>query len=157
MDLDSLIAIVGVIIVLSTAAERLVEIIKGSVQGLSQVDPDPVKEEKRKARLQLIAVAASLVTSFLAVGPIGSALGWTESESSAAIGAHWLTLVGLGLLAAGGSSLWNSILGYLLGLKDIKKSEALATRLTVQTQMAAMSEARESSARGNRSGRELVA
>src|SRR5262245_23436898 len=128
MDLDGLIAIVSVLIVLSAAAERLVEIIKGFRQSLNQVNADPVEEAKRKARIQTLAVVCSLITSFLAFGPIGSALGWTETQLGAVIRAHGLTLFGLGLLAAGGSSLWNSILTYLVGLKDIKQSEALATR-----------------------------
>ena len=115
MDLTLLTAIVGLLIGLSVASERLVEILKGVIPALSQESTDPIKEGFRKAALQALAVIAGIVTAFLARPTFEGIIPPT------AMG-FWPVLA-LGLLASGGSGFWNSMLTYVTTLKDLKKME----------------------------------
>jgi hypothetical protein len=112
MDLS---AIISTLIVLSIASERLVEIVKGFIPALDKETNNPRKESRRKAYLQMLAVIAGIFTAFLA----RAALGTSVPEA-------WNTTTGvfaLGLLASGGSGLWNSVLGYANEVKKLKKDE----------------------------------
>ena len=65
--------------------------------------------------MQILAVLSGLLTAFLAKDYLPPELadatkGWS--------------ILGLGLLASGGSGFWNSILTYVTKVKDIKKVEA---------------------------------
>ena len=124
MSTDTLILYASILAMLSASSERLVELIKGRIPALNGPLLDPVLEERRKWRVNLLALVCSMLTAFLAAGPIGATLGWEETDLSALIWNHLATLVGLGLFAAGGSSFWNSVLGYLLSTKSIKKADA---------------------------------
>jgi hypothetical protein len=117
--MDKLTAIVGVVLAMSVASERLVEITKGFVPALDKQSPDPKIEGRRRSCLQLLAVASGVLTAFL-----GREYVPTEVAEPAG---HW-SIVGLGLLASGGSGLWNSILTYLTKVKDLKKVEAEVAR-----------------------------
>ena len=115
MDLNNLSAIVAVIVALSIASERLVEIIKGLLPFLNKENTtDPTKEGWRRAALHVLAVAAGIVTAWLAQPIIPTKAGALSSD---------LSFLPLGLLASGGSGFWNSILTYFLKIKDIKELE----------------------------------
>ena len=115
MDVGKLAAIVGVLVALSVASERLVEIIKGFSKFLSDANPDPVGDRWRRMLLQLIAVGAGIVTALLTQPAIkGVVPGLSDNV--------W-GILALGLLASGGSGFWNAILAYVLNVKDIKKAE----------------------------------
>lgn len=108
--------LVTLLVALSVASERLVEIVKNLVTFLNQEIEDPKREGQRKAILQGLAVASGIVTALLARPAIVDV-----------VPAPWQSPVGilaLGLLASGGSGFWNAILEYLLKVKDIKKFEA---------------------------------
>lgn len=114
--MENLISLVTLLIALSVASERLVDIIKNAIPWLNEKKNDPTKEGWRKAMLQTMAVFAGIVTAFLAKPAI-----------SDIISGPWDTVPGLlalGLLASGGSGLWNSVLTYLLKVKDIKSAHA---------------------------------
>ncbi len=113
---DNLSTVVSVIAALSVASERLVEIIKGLVPFLNNQTSDAQKERWRKICLQLLAMVAGIITAFLANTWIQSALPaeWTK---------NYAMILMLGLLASGGSGFWNSLLNYLLQLKNLKKAE----------------------------------
>lgn len=115
MDLTELTALVSLIAALSIASERLVEIIKGYCPSLDQQKTDPKEEGKRRSNLQMLAVASGIVTALLASNYVPAQL----SEPSKG----W-SIIGLGLLASGGSGFWNAILTYLLKVKDAAKYEA---------------------------------
>ena len=66
MDLEQLSTVVALLVTLSVAAERLVEIIKNPIGFLRDQNPDPNKEGYRKVALQVLAVAAGIVTAWLA-------------------------------------------------------------------------------------------
>lgn len=128
MPTDNLMSFVSILAVLSASAERLVELIKGRWPALNRPQSDPVLEEKRKWSVNLLAIACCMITAIIACGPIASTLGWGQTQFAEILEHHWRTLLGLGLFAAGGSSFWNSVLGYLLSTKNIKKAEAEQTQ-----------------------------
>ncbi len=107
--------VVTVLVALSVASERLVEIIKGLFPTLNTENPDPTKEGWRKAGLQAMAVAAGIITAWVARPALPADLSpaWTTFPG----------ILGLGLLASGGSGFWNSVLAYFLALKELKKAE----------------------------------
>jgi hypothetical protein len=119
VDATKLVAIVSLILALSIASERLVEIVKGTIPFLSAENADPRKEGIRRSLLQALAVVAGVVTSFLARD-------YVPYELSEPAGT-W-AILGLGLLASGGSGFWNSILTYVSQVKDLKELETAAMK-----------------------------
>jgi O-antigen/teichoic acid export membrane protein len=115
VDFTKLATIVSFIGALSVASERLVEIIKGLVPWLDQANADEMKEGRRRSVLHLLAVGAGVLTAALAADYIPAEVA-NPSKSWA--------VIGLGVLASGGSGLWNSVLTYVAKVKDIKKAEA---------------------------------
>ena len=98
------------LLALSAASERLVVLIKGRYAWLN--DPKTGDSERwRKFCLRVIAIASGILTAALA-SP------YVFPDDSASEKKLWLEIVGLGILAAGGSDLWNSILGSVNGMKD---------------------------------------
>ena len=128
MTIDKLIAIVGLILALSIASERLVEIVKGYVPWLNTAAATDAGEGRRRATLQLMAVVAGVITAWLSRAYI-------PKEVSDALDG-WAVL-GLGLLASGGSGFWNAILSYVLKVKDLKVIETKALEGTVKAGAAA--------------------
>jgi hypothetical protein len=112
MDATKLAAIVGLLVALSAASERFVEIVKGLFKWLDKKHDDERMERWRKATLQVLAVGAGIGTTLLARPAIPADL---LPDSGGA-----LPLLALGFLASGGSGLWNSVLTYVLKVKDIK-------------------------------------
>ena len=117
MDIGNLSTIVSILVALSVASERLVEIIKGLSSFLNTQNSDSTKERLRRAALQALAVLAGIITALLAQPAI--------KDIVPGLSGHWKGIVALGLLASGGSGFWNAILGYVLNVKDIKKVEAV--------------------------------
>ena len=111
--MEKLTTVVALLVALSVASERLVEIIKGLSEYLNVEQTEPVKEGRRRSAIHAIAVVAGIVTAFLARPVIANAV--TLPEPS------YLWIVALGLLASGGSSLWNSVLTYVLQVKNLKE------------------------------------
>jgi hypothetical protein len=117
--MESLSTAVALLIALSVASERLVEIVKGWIPYLNrkfEVTPKRTPKNKkeyfesegvRKAIIQLMAVAAAL----LARPAIVKVLPAWDSTS------HFLAL---GLLSSGGSGFWNSIQNSVLQMKTNK-------------------------------------
>jgi hypothetical protein len=66
MDTTKLTAVISLLVALSVASERLVDIIKGLVPWLNQQRPKATEEGWRKAALQLIAVIAGITTAWFA-------------------------------------------------------------------------------------------
>jgi hypothetical protein len=119
--MEKLMPIVGIILALSIASERLVEIIKGVIPWLNKKKLDEENNETktegmRCACLQTLAVLSGVLTAFLARDYIPKEI--AEPTKG-------LAIIGLGLLASGGSGFWNSMLTYFTNLKDIKKAKAI--------------------------------
>ena len=113
--METLLTIVTLLVALSVASERLVEIVKGLVPFLNEKNENSTREGWRKAALQVMAVGAGIATALLA-----------QSSLLDAVPAQWQSksgVVALGLLASGGSGFWNAVLSYVLQVKDFKKLE----------------------------------
>ncbi len=117
-------AIVGLLLAVSIASERLVEIVKGYWPWLNNANDDPVQEGRRKSALQILAVVAGIGTAFLA-SPI-------LAKSLSGIDSHGIAILSIGLLASGGSAFWNAILSYLLQVKDLKKQEVKTSQIEAE-------------------------
>lgn len=113
MDFSSLSTLAALIVALSVASERLVEIVKGYVPYLNKAKDDLVEESRRRSMIQLLAVVAGITTSFLAAPAL-------PPET---IPDNWMSKLALGLLASGGSGFWNSIQGYVSQAKEVKKAQ----------------------------------
>ena len=105
---------VALMVGLSIATERLVEIIKGLFPILNCEASTAAGEGRRKAALQFLAVLSGIATAWLAQPYIPSQLAGPASS---------MGVIGLGLLASGGSGFWNSIATWMLKLKDLKEAE----------------------------------
>lgn len=161
MDTNKLMAVVTIILTLSIATERLVEIVRGlyakffikkeqtTLELPTGLEIKTVEEQTwDKARVSLLSVVCGIVTAFLAspilagifkdMFPADNPCGLNNIFGMGSAGvcgfnlsANGVFLVfALGLLASGGSSLWNSILEYLVKIKNIKG--AVATRAQIR-------------------------
>jgi hypothetical protein len=119
IDLNQLSALVSLLLALSLASERLVSIFKGFIPSLNQPNPDPTAEGRRSSYLQIASVVAGIFTAGLAWPFLTNVPAWLSSGEGRVVG-----VLALGLLASGGSGLWNSVQGYLNLVKDIKKAQA---------------------------------
>lgn len=110
--------VVAVLVALSVASERLVEILKGFVPYLNtKLEEGSYEEGVRSSIVQMLAVISGILTAWLASGYLPDTL------KIANLSSNW-NILGLGLLTSGGSGFWNSILTYVTKVKDIKKAEA---------------------------------
>lgn len=115
MNLDSLPAIITLLIALSVATERCVEIVKGLSPTLDTARSDARLEGRRRAAIQALGVAFGFLIAWVTWPVVAESLG-RENASL-----HWPTVVALGFLTSGGSGFWNSMLGYVTSLKELKK------------------------------------
>ena len=116
--------VITLLIGLSVAAERMVEIVKGFVPVLDQPKTEPRAEARRKAVLHILGVFAGILTTFIAGPMIPSDV----YNATTPIG-----IIALGLLASGGSGFWNSMLSYASSIKDVKKAEAASAKEALGT------------------------
>ena len=123
MNITKLTTIITLLIALSVSSERVVELIKNVYPPLNKENSDPTREGWRRAWLQAIALAASIVTTILARPVIPTDV-FPDLNAP--------TIAALGLLASGGSAFWNSILTYVLQLKDIKEAAAVQARTVAE-------------------------
>jgi hypothetical protein len=130
MDTTKLTTVISLLIALSIASERLVDIIKGLVPWLNQPRRKPAQEGWRKAALQILAVIAGITTAWLSSAAIPKGVGIPDD---------WTGTFALGLLASGGSGFWNSILTYVTKAKDLKAAEAETKQIEVRAKRGAPS------------------
>src|SRR5207244_1277841 len=112
--------VVGLLVALSVASERIVEIIKQLIPFLDLRNTDSKMEAWRRAAIQTLAGAAGVGTAYLAMPVIQSALPTAWSELP--------VLLILGLLASGGSGFWNSVQTYVYSVKEITRLAATAAK-----------------------------
>jgi hypothetical protein len=102
---------------LSVASERLVEIVKSFVPWLnSKKFANDQMEALRSGILQSLAVLSGILTTWLASPLLPSDMSASAMNPT--------TIIGLGLLASGGSGFWNAILTYMTKIKDMKTMES---------------------------------
>ena len=131
MTTDTLISLVSLLVILSIAAERLVEIVKGPFAWLNETERPSDgavreailewqrRENYRKTALHVLSIGAGIVTALLSLEVLSSYFPEDINKS--------LLVIGMGVLASGGSGFWNSVLGYLNEVKKIKKRERETT------------------------------
>lgn len=129
MDPTKLTTVISLLVALSIASERLVDIIKGVIPWLNQPRVRPADEGWRKAALQLLAVFAGITTAWLSSAAIPKGVGIPDD---------WTGTLALGLLASGGSGFWNSILTYVTKAKDVKAAEAETKQMEVRAKRATL-------------------
>jgi len=125
--MENLSTIVAVILALSVASERLVEIVKGLIPALNGRSEDPRKEGLRTSAVQGMAIVAGIVTALLC-----------QPALSKVVPQTWSTFPGIlavGLLASGGSGFWNSIQSYVLGLKDVQAATVTTAAKALKTEI----------------------
>ncbi len=120
MSLERLWLVVAVLAALSVASERLVEIVKGFLPALQKppegAPPGRLREPLRRALVHLLTVVSGMVVALLAAPAIPEEVLRTPRDP--------LGIVAIGLLTSGGSGFWNSILGYLEGVKGLRREVA---------------------------------
>jgi hypothetical protein len=123
--------VVGVILALSISSERLVEIIRAWFPSLNVKAPDDDKPEtliaeaKRRAGLHLLSLFAGVLTSLLATYSLSQIVPIPRTGAGEIdLAMYTVEILGLGLLASGGSGFWNTILGYLIQVREMKVREA---------------------------------
>ena len=120
MTIDSLPAVITLLIALSVATERVVEIIKNLVPQLDCEATDPKAEGRRRAALHALAAVAGIAIALLSWPIFSDAIPhMKEPDSESKV----TTVLAIGLLASGGSGFWNSILTIVLNLKQLKAVE----------------------------------
>src|SRR5436189_6277152 len=118
MDTTKLTTVISLLVALSIASERLVDIIKGLVPWLNQQRRKPAEEGWRKAALQVIAVFAGITTP------------WLAGHAVPAFLPHAFTgKLALALLASGGPGFWNAIPTYVTKAQAVKAADAQARQL----------------------------
>lgn len=111
--------LIALMVALSMATERLVEITRGFVPFTEKLS-----STWRQSTLKAHAAIAGIAVTFMAEPMIAGTLPeqWNNS----------MGLVVLGLLASGGSGLWHTVLDYMMEMKTIKKQAALQEKLATQ-------------------------
>src|SRR5712675_1071218 len=115
--------LVTLLATLSVAVERAVEIFKGFIPYLNNPLPPGSAENRRRAIMNLVAVAFGTIAAYSAKGQIQaiSAAKWLVSPDL-----HDTGYLIVGFLTAGGSAFWNHVLDILSAFKTQKEKVANA-------------------------------
>lgn len=127
MLLETLTSFVTVLLALSVASERLVELIKGMSPELTGQKPDPDVERKRQLKVHWMSLVASLIVVLLTQDYIVATLKLHPLDSQY-FPLGYGQIAAFSILSSGGSSMWNSILTYLLSLKSLKQQDVTANQ-----------------------------
>lgn len=117
--MENLSTTISLVLALSLSAERLVEIVKGFIKPLNIKGNDEQSEAHRKAWVAILAILCGVTTSLI----------FYFAVPNNGVINNVVSAVAYGILASGGSAFWNSILSYILGVKDLKTKEAEAKKL----------------------------
>jgi hypothetical protein len=117
--MDNITGIVAVLGTLSLSVERVVQMIKNMIPFLSKTQTNEKKEGLRRTIVQLLAVVVGAGISYLAKDQIQPLLSdiFVSTEDM-----RWHSYAVLGLLASGGSGLWNHTLSIVEEIKKAKKN-----------------------------------
>lgn len=117
--MDNITGIVAVLGTLSLSVERIVQAIKNLVPFLSKTHKEDLKEGVRRTIVQALAVVAGAGVAYVSREQIQPLLSnvfpYVEDMK-------WHSFAILGLLASGGSGLWNHTLSIVEEIKKAKKN-----------------------------------
>jgi hypothetical protein len=138
MDVTVLSAFLAKIAAVSVAAERIVESLKGWFPNtyLFATKTDPASEMRRSAWIHVLAGVAGAAVAVVGKVNIFGELGVDTPL--------WASYLGAGLLASGGSAMWNHALDLLKAAKINKQQDAIAT-VSVNQQQKLLSSAHPAS------------
>ncbi len=136
MGIDNLSALIATVLAVSLTAERLVTVMKTAFphflseeMGSGARSLDPLEDRARRLAVQLLAFAASWITSgFIAQGGL-SIYGWQPLGHIVVSDGQTIPAWIVGVLGSGGSALWNNLLGYSKAAKDIRIQERVSSAL----------------------------
>lgn len=120
---EAAIAVTSVLVFISLAAERIVEMIKGWWPWLNIASTDAVEEGRRRAMIHLLTMVFGWGIVLIAYDSLAQIQGMSWMTQAQGL-RYFLITLALGILSSGGSSFWNSVLTYFLSVKDIKRAEA---------------------------------
>ena len=129
VPVDKLTAFFTLMAAMSIATERVVEIIKGIIPSLAATDPDPNKERRRHMILQVLAAVAGMGVAAVGHTQVSTALGGlldTKGDvwSFTNLGEMGLKYGLVGVMASGGSAMWNHALDIVGALKTGQELKA---------------------------------
>jgi len=120
--MDKITSLLSFFAALSVATERITEIIKG-LPGLSNwfaaTDKTGTTEEFRKVSVQIVAVLAGTLVSYVVREPVAKQLNISDASQ---ISFSWYLI--LGAVASGGSGIWNSALDIV---REVNTQKQLVT------------------------------
>ena len=131
VPVDKLTAFFTLMAAMSIATERVVEILKGIFPSLAATDPDPKKENRRHMVLQVLAALAGMAVAAVGHTQVSTALGglldskgdmWSFPNISEMTLKYGL----VGVMASGGSAMWNHALDIVGALKNVQEKKATA-------------------------------
>jgi|SRR5215510_9765169 len=114
--MDKISTLIALIAAISVAVERVIELIKSSIPGLGSTWSK--REGLRRALIQLLAVFVGAVMAWQMPSQLGAATGSQPK---------WQVDILFGLLASGGSGLWNHALDIVRATKVNKELEVAAS------------------------------
>lgn len=129
--MDKLTAFFTLMAALSIATERVVEIIKGIFPSLAATDPDAKKEKQRRMMLQVLAAFAGMAVAAVGHTQVSTALGglldpkgdiWAFPNIAEMALKYGL----VGVMASGGSAMWNHALDIVGALKTVQEKKVAA-------------------------------
>lgn len=87
--MEVLASLLSIVLALSVATERLVEIIKGFMPGLDQPKEDPRQESRRRSYLQIMAVIGGVITAYLSRDALPTEIPFFNTTSAWFASACW--------------------------------------------------------------------
>lgn len=129
--MDKLTAFFTLMSAMSIATERVVEILKGIFPSLAATDPDLKKEKRRHMTLQVLAALAGMAVAAVGHTQVSMALGGLldakgDIWSFPNIGEMALKYGVGGVMASGGSAMWNHALDIVGALKTAQEKKVAA-------------------------------
>ena len=118
----TLTSFVGLMLAISVAAERMVEILKGWLPNfwLFKTNPDPAREAQRCAWIHVLSGGCGVLVVRLGHLDVFAGLHGNVQVNP------WVSYVGAGLLASGGSAFWNHILDFIKASKIQQEQGAIS-------------------------------
>lgn len=152
MTLSILQSLAVVMIALSAANERLVEIIKSTFPTWLAAPPvtnppaliDGRREMRRQRRVQLLSILCAWIVAAFVLYSQSSWKGafyqclWSPFPISSGTDTFTVPTYVLALLTSGGAAFWNSILDFTKAAKQIKEQRLFAIRLNNDARLAAL-------------------
>jgi hypothetical protein len=129
MNITVLTSFLTMMVAISVASERMVEILKGWFPNfyLFASKSDPTQEMRRGAFVHVLAGICGAIVAWLGHLDVFAGIGSSSVPS-------WVSCAGAGLLASGGSAFWNHALDLIRAAKVNKEQTAIRAVATNQQQ-----------------------